>query len=65
MAAITRTMLISIIEASGKTQKQFAGKIGVKEGSLSKWLAGTRRPAPQCQERIRKEFKSEIAKLYK
>lgn len=65
MAAITKSMLFLIIESSGKTRKQFAAVIGVREGSVSKWLAGTRKPDSESQKKIRNEFKSEIAKLYK
>lgn len=63
--AISKSMLLLIIEYSGKTKKQFADSIDVSPATVAKWLAGSGRPDPQNRERIRKEFKSEIAKLYK
>ncbi|WP_160316007.1 helix-turn-helix domain-containing protein [Chryseobacterium sp. Hurlbut01] len=58
-------MLVLIIESSGKTIKQFANSIEVSPETVARWLAGSVRPDLHNQERIRKEFKSEIAKLYK
>ncbi|WP_407402271.1 helix-turn-helix domain-containing protein [Chryseobacterium sp.] len=62
---MSKEILNLILKASGKTKKEFADKIKVSVSSVTKWMTGITKPTPNNQVKIRKEFKSEIAKLYK
>lgn len=62
---MSKEILNLILKASGKTKKEFADKIKVNVSSVTKWMTGITKPTLTNQVKIRKEFKSEIAKLYK
>ncbi|MBO6184229.1 MAG: helix-turn-helix transcriptional regulator [Chryseobacterium sp.] len=60
-----KEILILIIEASGKSHKEFAIDIGVCPGTINKWLSGENKISANNKEIIRSKFKKQIAKLYK
>jgi transcriptional regulator with XRE-family HTH domain len=60
-----KEFLTRIIEASGRSTKQFASDVGVNINTLNKWLSGVNKPSPDNQIIIRSKFKKQIAKLYK
>jgi len=63
--AMSKEFLTRIIEASGRSTKQFAGDVGVNINTLNKWLSGVNKPSADNQIIIRSKFKKQIAKLYK
>jgi transcriptional regulator with XRE-family HTH domain len=62
---MSKEFLTRIIEASGKSIKEFAKAIGVYPGTINKWLSGENKISQKNQILIRSNFKKEISKIYK
>lgn len=62
---MSKEFLTRIIEASGKSLKEFAKDIGIYPGTINKWLSGENKISARNQNIIRSKYKREIAKLYK
>lgn len=62
---MSKEFLTRIMEASGKSVKEFAKEIGIYPGTINKWLSGENKISEKNQTAIRSKFKKEIAKIYK